>query len=78
MVLQPLLDRLVSYYEPKSLGDSGASCLLHIEVPEWDRVRHGLGSTVLARNEVELIVNAPVVFNRVYRAVPEDELRVAG
>lgn len=77
-MLQPLLDRLVSDYEPKSLGGKGVSSRLDIEVRKRHGVRHRLGSTFFARNEVELIVDAPVVGHRVGRAVLEDQLRVAG
>jgi hypothetical protein len=51
---------------------------LHIEIAERHGVRHRLGSAFFTRNEVELIVDAPIVFHRIYRAVLEDQLRVAG
>src|SRR4051812_44728249 len=74
MVLQPLLDRFISYYEPKSLGDSCGSGPLHIQVPEGHRVRHRLRSAFFARNEVELIVDAPAVSDAIRRAVLEHQL----
>jgi len=77
VVLEPLLDRLVSYQEPKPLCCVCVSCPLHIEVPERHSVRHGLRSAFFDRNEVELIVDAPVVRHRVRRAVFEHQLRVA-
>ncbi len=78
MVLQPLLDRFISYQEPKSLFGIRVSCPLHIEVPERRRVRYRLGSTFFDGNEVELIVDTPVVRHRIRRAVFQDQLRVAG
>jgi hypothetical protein len=78
MVLEPLVDRFISDYEPKSLGGSCVSCALHIEVAERRGVWHRLVAALFARNEVELIVDAPVVGHRVCRAVFEDQLRVAG
>ena len=39
MVLQPLLDRFISYQEPKSLFGICVRCPLDIEVPERRRVR---------------------------------------
>ena len=77
VVLEPLLDRFVSYQEPKPLCCIRASCPLHIEVPERHSVRHGLRSAIFDRNEVELIVDAPVIRHRVRRAVFEHQLRVA-
>ena len=77
MVLQPLLDRFISYQEPKSLFGICVRCPLHIEVPERRSVRHRLGSTFFDGNEVELIVDAPVVRHRIYRPVVKHQLRVA-
>jgi hypothetical protein len=77
VVLEPLLDRFVSYQEPKPLRCIRVSCPLHIEVPERHSVRHGLRSAFFDRNEVELIVDAPVVRHHVRRAVFEHQLRVA-
>ena len=78
MVLQPLLDRFISYYEPKSLGDSCGGRPLHIEVPERHRARHRLGTAFFNGNEMELIVDAPVVRDRISGVVLEDQLRAAG
>ena len=77
VVLEPLLDRFVSYYEPKPLRCIGVSCPLHIEVVERHGVRYGLRSAFFDRDEVELIVDAPVVRHGVRRAVLEHQLRVA-
>lgn len=77
MVLQPLLDRFIFYEEPKSLCGICVSCPLHIEVPERRSVRHRLASIFFDGNEVELIVDAPVVRHRIYRAVVEHQLRMA-
>jgi hypothetical protein len=78
MVLQPLLDRFISYEEPKSLGGICVSCPLHIEVLERGSVRNRPGSTFFDSKEVELIVDAPVVRHRIRGAVFEHHLRVAG
>ncbi len=77
VVLEPLLDRFVSHHEPKPSRCLRFSCPLHIEVPERHGVRHGLRSTFFHRDEVELIVDAPVVRHGVRRAVLEHQLRVA-
>src|SRR4029077_18826420 len=77
VVLEPLLDRFVSYQEPKPLCCICVSCPLHIEVPERHSVRHGLRSAFFDRNEVELIVDAPVIRHRVRRAVFKHQLRAA-
>ena len=77
VVLKPLLDRFVSYKEPKPLRCIRVSCPLHIEVRERHGVRHGLRSAFFDRDEVELIVDAPVVRHHVRRAVLEHQLRVA-
>jgi len=77
VVLEPLLDRFVSYKEPKPLRCIRVSCPLHIEVRERHGVRHGLRSAFFDRDEVELIVDAPVVRHHVRRAVLEHQLRVA-
>jgi hypothetical protein len=73
MMLQPLLDRLISYYEPKSLGDSCGTGPFHIEICERNRARHRL-STFFARNEVKLIVDPPEVSDAICRAVLERRL----
>jgi hypothetical protein len=77
VVLEPLLDRFVSYKEPKLLRCIRVSCPLHIEVRERHGVRHGLRSAFFDRDEVELIVDAPVVRHHVRRPVLEHQLRVA-
>ena len=77
VVLEPLLDRFVSYQEPKPLCCICVGCPLHIEVREGHSVRYRLRSAFFDRNEVELIVDAPVVRHRVGRAVLEHQLRVA-
>jgi hypothetical protein len=77
VVLEPLLDRFVSYKEPKPPRCIRVSCALHIEVPERHGVRHGLRSAFFDRDEVELIVDTPVVRHHVRRAVLEHQLRVA-
>ena len=77
VVLEPLLDRFVSYKEPKPLRCIRVSCPLHIEIPERHGVRHGLRSAFFDRDKVELIVGAPVVRHHVRRAVLEHQLRVA-
>lgn len=75
VVLQPLLDRFVSYPEFKSLGGESGGCRVHVELREWHRARDGFGSALLARDEMELIVDAPVVFHRVGHVVLEHEPR---
>ena len=77
VVLEPLLDRFVSYHEPKPLRYIRVSCPFHIEVLERHSVRHGLRSAFFDGDEVEFIVDAPVVRHGVRRAVLEDEPRVA-
>jgi len=77
VVLEPLLDRFVSYKEPKPLRYIRVSCPLHIEIRERHGVRHGLRSAFFDRDEVELIVDTPVVRHHVRRAVLEHQLRVA-
>jgi len=77
VLLEPLLDRFVSYKEPKPLRCIRVSCPLHIEVRERHDVRHALRSAFFDRGEVELIVDAPVVRHHVRRAVLEHQLRVA-
>ena len=77
VVLKPLLDRFVSYHELKPLRCICVGCALHIEILERHGVRYGLRSTFFDRDEVELIVDAPVVRHGVRRAVLEHQLRVA-
>jgi hypothetical protein len=77
MVLQPLLDWFISYYEPKSLGDSCGGGPFHIEIPERHGVGHRLGSAFFDGDEMELIVDAPVVRHRIGGVVLEDQLWAA-
>jgi len=75
-VLEPLLDRLVSDHEPESLRFIGVSCFLNIEIRERQAVRHRFCSTFLGRNEVELIVDAPIIRYGVGRSVLKHQLWV--
>ena len=74
VVLQPLLDRLIPEDEPKSFSGVCVRCPLHIKIPERHNVRDRLGSAFFDRNEMELIVDAPVVRDAIRRAVLEHRL----
>jgi hypothetical protein len=70
-MLEPLLNRFVSDYEPESLRRVSVGCALYVEVREGYAVRHGLGSTFFNRDEMKLIVHPPVVRYAVGCAVLE-------
>ena len=74
-VLQPLLERFVSDHEAEALRFSHLLGALHVEAVEWDASRLGLCSAFFKRDEVELIVHAPVVAYGGTRAVLEHDLQ---
>ena len=77
VVLEPLLDRFVSYHEPKASRCIRIDRPLRIEVAEGHNMRDGLCSSFFGRDEVKLIVDAPVVGHRIRNTVLEHQLRVA-
>ena len=77
-MLEPLLDRFVSDYEPEPLRCIPIGRALHVEVGKRYAMRHGLGSTFFNRDEMKLIVQPPVIGHTVGRAVLEHQLRVTG
>lgn len=74
-VLEPLLDRFISDYESKALRCSRVFGPLQIDAVEGYAVRHGFRTAFFNRDEVKLIVDAPVVTYRVAGAILEYELR---
>ena len=77
-VLEPLLNRFVSDYEPEPLRCVPLGCALYVEVSERHAMRHGLGSTFFNRDEMKLIIHLPVVGYAIGRAVLEHQLWVTG
>src|SRR5262249_47884836 len=77
VVVEPLLDRFVSFHEPKPSRFIRINRPLHVELAERHNVGHRLRSAFFGRDEVKLIVDAPVVRHRVRGAVLEHQLRMA-
>ena len=69
VMFEPLLDGFISYQEPEPSRFIGINCSLHIEIAKRHNVRHKLGSAIFGRDEVELIVDAPVVRHDIRSAV---------
>ena len=78
MVPKPLLDRFVPHHEAESSCHIRVRGPLQIEVAERNGVLDRFRPAVFDRDEMQLIIHAPIIPDDVRRAIVEHQLRMIG